>query len=183
MDFIEAVRRRRTIRSYDPEQTVDPVVVAQIVRTGLRTPSAGNTCAVTLSVLTGEAVNEFWRLSAGESETAWLRGMRGAPVLVLVWTSRDDYLPRYAEPSAPWWWIDAGMVVQNLLLAATDAGLDSAFVGVPTSAQEVVAASYGDSDVQSVGLVALGHRPDGHRPRPPRRVSRPARERIRRYDS
>ncbi len=183
MTFDETVRRRRTIRAYDPARTIDPAVVEQIVRTGLRTPSAGNTCAVTLSVLTGHAVDRFWQLTAADTDNAWLRGMRGAPVLVLVWTSREAYLPRYSEPSAPWWWVDAGMVVQNLLLAATDAGLDSAFVGVPPQAQAAVASSYGDADSQSVGMVALGHRLADHRPRPPRRASRPALERIRRYDS
>lgn len=183
MEFAEVVRRRRTIRNYDPARAVDPDVVEQIVRIGLQTPSAGNSCAVTLSVLTGGVVEAFWQLTAADADNAWLRGMRGAPVLVLVWTDRDGYLPRYGEPSAPWWWVDAGMVVQNLVLAATAAGLDSAFVGIPPEAQEAVALSYGRVGAQSVGVVALGNRPVDHRPRPPRRMSRPVADRIRRYDS
>ena len=35
-------------------------------------------------------------------DSRWLRGMRTAPVLILVWTSQEAYLDRYAEPDKGW---------------------------------------------------------------------------------
>ncbi len=69
--------------------------------------------------------------------------MRSAPVLILVWTSEDTYLDRYAEPdkgwidrdparwSAPYWFADAGMASMAALLSAVDQDLGACFFGIP----------------------------------------------------
>lgn len=189
----QVVRRRRTIRSYDPDRPVTESELSRVLDAGLRTPSAGHTQAVELLVLTTPQDRErYWRLTADPDRPPdrWLRGMRAAPALVLVWTSENAYRDRYAEPdkgwvpdstdwSAPYWWVDAGIVVQTLLLTATALGLASAFVGVPRSAQRSVAAAFEvPDDRSSVGLVALGHPPATHRRASPRRSTRPRSERI-----
>lgn len=192
MDVDEAVRRRRTTRAFDPDAAVSDDDLTVVVTAGLRTPSAGWTQAVELLVLAAPADRDrYWRLTADPDRAAdrWLRGMMAASALVLVWTSEQAYRDRYAEPdkgwegedrwSAPYWWVDAGMAVQTMLLAATARGLASAFVGVPRTAQAAVAAAFGvPSAHQSVGLVALGHAPAGHRPSAPRRPRRPDADRI-----
>ena len=70
--------------------------------------------------------------SSADADSTWLRGMRTAPVLILVWTSEEAYLDRYAEPdkgwtdedparwSAPYWFVDAGMASMAALLSAVD---------------------------------------------------------------
>ena len=191
--FEQVVRRRRTVRRYDPDRPVGAAELDRVLRTGLRTPSAGHTQAVELLVLTtDEQRRRYWELTAppGRPPDAWLRGMREAPVLVLVWTSEAAYRDRYAEPdkgwewdsdawSAPYWWVDAGMVVQTLLLTATALDLASAFVGVPRAAQAAVADAFDvPPSLASVGLVTLGHPPRGHVPRAPRRSTRPRGDRL-----
>lgn len=193
MEFDSTVRRRRTTRAFDPAAEVAEADLTAVLRAALRTPSAGWTQAVELLVLLSPADRaRYWELTADPRRLpdVWLRGMSAAPVLVLVWTSEAAYRDRYAEPdkawppdaelwSAPYWWVDAGMAVQTMLLAATAHGLASAFVGVPRPAQERVAAAFGvPAGLQSVGLVALGHAPPGHVPAAPRRARRRDGDRI-----
>src|SRR3546814_6677666 len=61
------------------------------------------------------------------------QGLLHAPVLIVPYVRPEDYADRYAEVDkaatglgtgvdvwpVPYWWVDGGAVVQNLLLAAT----------------------------------------------------------------
>ena len=87
MDFAGVLRRRRMIRSYDAARSVPPAAIDAVLAAALRAPSAGFTQGISLLVLSTDAEREtFWRLT-GCGDTSWLRGMRTAPVLVLIWTS------------------------------------------------------------------------------------------------
>jgi nitroreductase len=108
-------------------------------------------------------------------------------VLVLVATTPTDYLDRYREPDkdatgrgrsfdawpVPYWWVDAGTVIQNLLLLAVDDGLGACLFGL-FDHEPAVAHQFGlDPGLRLVATVALGHPlPDqpgrsAKRPRPP----------------
>ena len=98
MEFGEVLRRRRMIRSYDMARPVPPAAIDAVLAAALRAPSAGFTQGISFLVLSSDAECErFWRLTS-DTDTVWLRGMRTAPVLVLVWTSEEAYLDRYTEP-------------------------------------------------------------------------------------
>ena len=102
MEFGQVLRRRRMIRSYDEARPVPSQAIDAVLAAALRAPTAGFTQGVSMLVLTGATDREaFWRLTA-EADGAWLRGMRSAPVLILVWTSEEAYLDRYAEPDKGW---------------------------------------------------------------------------------
>jgi nitroreductase len=170
MEFGEVLRRRRMIRSYDAARTVPPAAIDAVLAAALRAPSAGFTQGISFLVLSSDAEREtFWRLT-GDSDTAWLRGMRTAPVLVLVWTSEEAYLDRYAEPdkgwtdrdpahwSAPYWFVDAGMASMAALLSAVDQHLDACFFGIPADRIAVVRETFGVPASQlSVGVISLGY--------------------------
>lgn len=172
MEFSEAVRRRRMVRSYDGSRPVPPELVDKVLLAALRAPSAGHTQGVSFLVLqTPEETSAYWAVTttAGEPDR-WLRGMRSAPVLVLVWTSVEDYLDRYAEPdkgwvdrdltrwSAPYWYVDAGMASMAALLAAVDCDLGACFFGVPPDRLGAVREAYGvPQDQLSVGALSLGY--------------------------
>jgi nitroreductase len=170
MEFGEVLRRRRMIRSYDMTRPVPPAAIDAVLAAALRAPSAGFTQGISFLVLSSDAEREtFWRL-AGDSDTAWLRGMRTAPVLVLVWTSEEAYLDRYAEPdkgwtdrdpahwSAPYWFVDAGMASMAALLSAVDQHLGACFFGIPADRIAVVRESFGVPASQlSVGVISLGY--------------------------
>ncbi len=175
MEFSEVLRRRRSVRRFDPELTVEAEALDRILAAALRAPTAGHTQGVTLLALDGpDEVACYWRVTAGEPSEAddrWLRGMRTAPVLVTVWTSKAAYLDRYAQPdkgwtdreesrwTAPYWWVDAGMAAMNVLLAVVDEGLAACFFGVPADRHDAVRSQLGVPDDQlCVGVMAIGHR-------------------------
>ena len=140
------------VRAYAPDRPVSSELLDRVCAAALRVPSAGFTQGVSLLVLTDVAQREaYWSATAGAAESRWLAGMRTAPALILVWTSQDAYLDRYAEPdkgwsdrdperwSAPYWFVDGGMAVLAMLLTATDAGLGAGFFGVPAARTAAVA--------------------------------------------
>ncbi len=181
------------VRRYDPERPVPAAALEAVLAAALRAPSAGFTQGVSLLVLdTPAARDAFWTATAApgadpDRPSRWLAGMRTAPVLVLVWTDREAYLDRYAEPdkgwsdrdperwSAPYWFVDAGMAAMAALLAAVDVGLGACFCGVPAVRTDAVRRAFGVPDQQlSVGVLSLGHpapddRPGGSARRRPRR--------------
>ncbi|MGI8457012.1 MAG: nitroreductase family protein [Propionibacteriaceae bacterium] len=199
MELADVLARRRMVRRFDPDVAVPPEIIESLLAAARRTPSAGFTQGVAFLVLDRpEDRDRFWSATApgaARATSRWLDGMQTAPLLILVWTSEQAYLDRYAEPdkgwtdrdpdrwSAPYWWVDAGMASLALLLSAVDAELGGCFFGVPVDRQDAVRAAFGvPSDRQSVGVVAVG-RPvgsSGTPGSPARRPRRPAAELIHR---
>jgi nitroreductase len=188
MEFGQVLRRRRMIRSYDETRAVPAQAIDAVLTAALRAPSAGFTQGISLLVLTEASDREaFWRLTA-EAETAWLRGMQTAPVLILVWTSEEAYLDRYAEPdkgwtdrdpsrwSAPYWFVDAGMASMAALLSAVDQELGACFFGIPTDRISAVRERFQVPASQlSVGVLSLGYPASAGIPgSPTRRLRKPA---------
>jgi nitroreductase len=169
MELSEVLRRRRMVRSYDP-RPVPAAALDAIMAAALRAPSAGFTQGVSLLLLTDPADRKtFWRLTASR-DSGWLRGMRTAPALLLVWTNREAYLDRYAEPdkgwtdrdlkrwSAPYWFVDGGMASLAALLAGVDQGLGGCFFGVPADRIQAVREAFGvPADQLSVGAISIGY--------------------------
>jgi len=192
MELSAVLRRRRMVRAYAANRPVPSEVVEAVTLAALRVPSAGFTQAVSLLVLTSAEQRAAYWAAAAERETTWLAGMRAAPVLILVWTSRQAYLDRYAEPdkgwtdrdperwSAPYWYVDAGMAVLAMLLTATDRDLGACFFGVPAGRVPRVREAFGvPEDQLSVGVLGLGYPvPAAPTGSPTRRPRRPASELI-----
>jgi nitroreductase len=170
MEFAEVLRGRRMIRSYDAARPVPADALDAVLAAALRVPSAGFTQAISFLVLTSDSEREtFWRLTA-DADSAWLRGMRSAPVLVALWTNQEAYLDRYAEPdkgwtdrdparwSAPYWFVDAGMASMAALLSAVDQHLGACFFGIPADRIAAVRDTFGVPPSQlSVGVISLGY--------------------------
>ena len=170
MEFSEVLRRRRMIRSYQADRQVPDDALDAILEAALRAPSAGFTQGVSLLVLSSDAEREtFWQ-TAAQPDSSWLRGMRTAPLLVLVWTSEDAYLDRYAEPdkgwtdrdparwSAPYWFVDAGMASMAALLSAVDHHLGACFFGIPVHRIAAVREAFGVPPSQlSAGVISVGY--------------------------
>ncbi len=190
MDLTDAISRRHMVRAFAPDP-VDPDDVERLLDHARRAPSAGNTQAVRFLVLdTPDAVAGYWDLTLPAERRpgfSW-PGLVAAPVLVVVLVDPGAYAERYAEPDkaqtglgegptawpVPYWWVDAGAVIQNLLLLVTDAGLGACLIGLFDHESAVLAAHRVPDGWRAVGTIALGwpipSRPgrSAERPRPPR---------------
>ena len=190
------LRRRRMVRRFDPDRPVPDDVVTALLAAALRAPTAGDTQAVSFLVLSDPAdLEAYWQATARPGPPdRWLQGMRTAPLLVLVWTSREAYLDRYAEPdkgwgdrdpdrwSAPYWFVDAGMASMAALLTVVDAELAGCFFGVPADRASLVRQRFGvPADQLSVGVIGVGYpEATGAPPRPGRARRRPPGRRVHR---
>ena len=186
MEFQDVVTHRRMVRNFAADP-VDPPTRDRILANALHAPSAGFSQGWGFLVLDDPAGRDrFWAATggAGDEPDAWLAGLRRAPLLVAVFSHKDAYLDRYAEPDkgwtdraeerwpVPYWHVDAGMAALLMLLTAVDAGLGACFFGVPAEYVESLRAAFGiPAGYQPVGVVAVGHRaPD--RPSPSLRRGR-----------
>jgi nitroreductase len=187
VEFSDVLRRRRMVRSFDGAG-VDPELLERVVGAASRAPSAGNSHAVEVVVLTGEDVGRYWSVTLPDRSAFRWRGLFDAPVLLVVLTSPAAYVGRYAEAdkastglgasedswAVPFWWVDAGMAVENVLLAAVDEGLGACFFGLFDHERAALDALGVPDVMRGVGTIALGHpAPDepgrsAGRPRPAR---------------
>ncbi|WP_418275859.1 nitroreductase family protein [Isoptericola jiangsuensis] len=174
MDFGEVVRRRRMVRRFGPDP-VAPEVVDRLLAHAVRAPSAGFTQGWSFLVLEDAADRDrFWTAATPASSTrdmsAWLDGMRTAPLLVVALASRDAYVGRYAEPDkgwtdrdearwpVPYWHVDAGMASLLMLQTAVDEGLGACFFGIAGGQVGAFREAFGvPSEWAPTGVVAVGH--------------------------
>lgn len=173
MELIDTVRRRHMVRRFDPQQPVSAEVVADLVGLAVRAPSAGFSQGWDYVGLLGpEQTGPFWAATTDPDDQAdaWLRGLTGAPALVLCLSNPSAYLDRYAEPDkgwtdrslehwpVPYWDTDVAMGAMIMLLRAIDLGLGALFFGIPAGRHDAVKDAYAiPPDRRIVGVIALGH--------------------------
>lgn len=182
------VRRRRMVRRYDdrplPEGFVD-----RALANAVRAPSAGFTQGWAFVVLSEpEQVARFWAVTAEPgARSAWLAGMRTAPVIVIPLACREAYLDRYAAPDkgwadrspdrwpVPYWYLDSAMAALLILQTAVDEGLGGCFFGIPGDRVQAFRAEFGiPADHEPIGAITLGHPAAGGSPGSPSRRARRA---------
>jgi nitroreductase len=129
------------VRNFTDEPIPDDLL-ERVLGSAFRGPSAGNTDFLDLVVLRGEETSRYWRVTLPDPASFRWQGLLAAPVLVVPVVDPSAYADRYAEPDkagtgldavaawpVPYWWVDGGMAVENLLLASVDAGLGACFFG------------------------------------------------------
>ncbi|MFV0258436.1 MAG: nitroreductase family protein [Acidimicrobiales bacterium] len=190
MELTRALARRRMVRAFAPDP-IDRDTLDDLLDRARRAPSAGNTQATAFVVLDTPATTAaYWDVTLPPPRRAGFRWseLLSAPALVLVTTRPAAYPARYAAADkvatglgagtgawpVPYWWVDAGAVIQNILLLAVDAGLGACLFGPFEHEAAVIRRFDLDADTRIVASIALGRpRPDtpgrsARRPRPPR---------------
>ena len=143
MEFSEVIAARRMVRNYT-EEPVDREAVERILDAGRRAPSAGFSQGHAFVVVVDKAdrstiaelANEPDYVAAGLDP--WISS---APVHIVVCVSEAAYHRRYKESDKlqdgdeivwpiPYWWVDSGAAMENILLAVVDEGLAAGFLGV-----------------------------------------------------
>ncbi len=192
-DLARLLAARHMVRDFTDEAVPDEVV-DRLLDLARRAPSAGNTQAWSFLVLRDADVERYWRTTmpdaAVRSRFRW-QGLLRAPVLVVPYVRPDAYAERYAEQDkagtglgagvdawpVPYWWVDGGAATQNLLLAATAAGLGACLFGQFEHEAAVRAAFDVPDDQRALGTIALGWPAQGEPGRSSGR-SRPALDEV-----
>jgi nitroreductase len=170
MELRDAIRRRRMVRSYDPDVPVSRETVQNLLNLAIRAPSAGHSQGWRFLVLDEPAARErFWAVTDDGEESPWLTRMQRAPVLIVCFSDRDAYLDRYAEPDkgwtdrdeahwpVPYWHVDTGMAALLVLLAAQEDGLGACFFGIPSEAWPAFFTAFAVPEgLSPVGVISLG---------------------------
>lgn len=160
------------------DEPLDLHLVADLVDTARRAPSAGYSQGVHFIILSGEAVPRYWQTTDAE---AWFaetqEGVLRAPVIVLPVADPAAYTSRYAEADksgfgldvaanwpVPFWLTDTAMAVQNLLLLAEARRLGALYFGIFRNVDVLFADLGVPEGMLNVGVVALGHRSAEDRP-------------------
>lgn len=169
MEFQEVLARRRMVRNYDP-RPLTTEVLTRVAGAALRAPSAGNTQAVSVVVVTDQQTRSVIADLAGEGEYV-KRGfdpwISRAPAHLIITVSERAYHERYREPDKtgpdgeeiewpiPYWWVDAGAALMAVLLAVVDEGLAAGFLG--THAVQELASTLGIPEGHDpIGVVTVG---------------------------
>jgi nitroreductase len=177
------------VRAFDPTPLPDGLLDG-LLDTARRAPSAGNCQATTFVVLDRPSLTErYWAVTLPETRRSGFRwqGLLDAPALVLVMTEPERYPDRYREPDkvatgrttlddwpVPYWWVDAGAVIQNLLLLVTENGLGACLFGPFDDEPALIEEFELDTGRRIVATITVGHPlPDepgrsSKRPRRPR---------------
>lgn len=187
MEFREVLARRRMVRNYTA-RPVDPSALERIADAALRAPSAGNSRAIGVVIVTDLKTREAIAVLADEPAYVakgfdpWISR---APAHIVVSVSEKTYRDRYAEPdklgpdgsqiewAVPYWWVDAGAALMAVLLAAVDEGLAAGFLGIH-ALPDLAGLIDLPKDHHPIGVVTIGHAaPDRRsgsldRPRKPR---------------
>jgi nitroreductase len=193
VEFTDAVRHRKMVRSFSGRPLPRPVV-DQLLEVALRGPSAGNTGGWDAVVLQGPSETApFWEATTTADWRAtsprWA-GLERAPVAVVLFAHPGAYLARYAEtdkaksglgPAAgsgagsgagpgakdlwpvPYWFVDGGFPALLLLLAAVEAGIGGCFLGNFRGEKALAEVLGVPEDRRYLGTVLLGE-PGGDDP-------------------
>ena len=163
---------RRMVRAFTDEPVPDDLL-DRLLDLARRAPSAGNTQPWSFLVLRDDDVDRYWAVTMPDPDARgrfrW-QGLLRAPVLVVPYVRPGAYAERYAEDDkaatglgagadawpVPYWWVDGGAAVENLLLAATAAGLGACLFGQFDHEPAVRDVFAVPDDQRALGTVALG---------------------------
>lgn len=144
MEFSEVVMKRRAIRRFE-DGGVGREVIERIARLAQRTPSAGFSQGQRLVLVTEPARRREVGRIYGEDPDDGLFGawISACAAQFIPCVSEAIYHRRYREPDKlqedgteidwpiPYWWVDIGTTMQNVMLAAVNEGLGCGFAGAP----------------------------------------------------
>ena len=156
MDVLEAIKARRSVRSYD-ERDVEEDKLRQVLEAGRLAPSASN--------------RQEWRFVAvrdSELRKKLVAAAHGqvfvgeAPVVIAACAVRSDHLMPCGHPSHL---VDVAIAIDHMTLAARELGLGTCWIGAfdPDQVRGILGIP---DDVEVIELLPLGYPTEWPQARP-----------------
>lgn len=161
MDVFEAIEKRHSVRSFDPERGVPEEMVEELLRCGCQAPSAGNVQPWRFIVVRDAGVKkELAAAALGQ------RFLAEAPVVIVVCADLAAHSLSYGQRGMELYSIqDTAAATENMLLAATALGLGACWVGAFRE-EDVVKVLRLVQDLRPMALVPVGYAThEGQQPR------------------
>ncbi len=117
METMEAIARRKSTRDFDPNKPVPEEVVARVLEAGCQAPIGGYSDSLHLTVCTDRSLIAWINHEIGLTSDFTY----GAPVVIFVSASPRQFIPGIET-------YNTSCVIENMLIAATDAGLGNIFL-------------------------------------------------------
>lgn len=166
----DAIRRRRMVRAYLPDP-IEEDVLLRVLDAARCAPSAGMSEPVDLLVITdADDRDRFWDLAFPVRDGYRWPHLFDAPVVVIPLVEPAAYARRYAMADkaasglhdldawpVPYWWIDGGAAVQNLLLAAVGEGLGASLFGLFVHEAEILTTFGVPTGHRALGALTIGY--------------------------
>jgi len=146
LDVFDAIRTRRSIRSYNKKR-VEKEKLRKVLEAARLAPSAANLQPCSFVVVTDIKVKESLR-SAYSRE--WFVS---APVIIVGCV---DPSKGWAKEREEYWRVDIAIAMQSLILAAWEQGLGTCWIGA-FNEQEVKRALGIPKDVRVIAMTPLGY--------------------------
>lgn len=129
MDFLSLVKKRKSIRKFK-NSTVSDDVLKYILECGINSPSACNTQPYRFIVIKGDFKNEFCK-EIFSGVYSFCEFVKNAPVIIAIVRVKKDIKMKIGEfvTECDFSLIDIGIAGQQMVLAATEKGLGSLWVG------------------------------------------------------
>lgn len=163
MDVFEAIRKRRTVRRFDPAREVTDEQVEKLLEAAQWASSAGNLQARFFVVVRDEAAKK--RLAEAAVRQMFIAE---APVVIVVCADLERSASKYGSRGRELYAIqDATLAAQNLWLAATEMGLAAGWVGA-FGEEEVSRILDLEEGLRPIAIMPLGYLAESP-PLPPRR--------------
>lgn len=132
MDILEAIKKRRTIRAYKPT-SIDQKTLDAIMDAGRLAPSWGNTQTWRWVVVQDKNIKRQIAETVLRPGNRGTEAVKTAPVVIAACAELNKAGVRDGQPSTDkggyWFMFDAGLALENMVLAAESFGLGTLFIG------------------------------------------------------
>lgn len=163
MEVSEAIKKRRSIRKFDPEKEVTDKQIEKLLEAARWAPSAGNLQSWFFVVVRDKKTKEeLAEAASGQDFVAQV------PVIIISCADLERNASRYGNRGSSFYaFQDATIATQNLWLAATEMGLGAVWVGA-FNENEVSRILNLPSHLRPIAILPIGYPAESPSP-PPRR--------------
>lgn len=163
MELFEAIKKRRSVRRFEPQKEVARGLVEKLLEAAVEAPSAGNLQVWRFWVVSNKELKEKLAQAAYYQDFVAL-----APVVIVVGADLDQAFRGYGERGKNVYALqDTAAAAENILLAASDLGLGSCWVGAfdERAVSEVLGLP---PSIRPLAILPIGY-PVGEGRKPPRK--------------